>query len=109
MVIAAAEDAERVGVKKKTFFHVHPLAVATPVPASTPAAMEFGSPSRRSWADEVEEADSLAPSSSPPLNANAEPFVPGSSLFVVQSGGETLLLRLRGLSWFCGPLAGQRR
>ena len=56
-----------------------PTPVATPVPASTPAAMEFGSPSRRSWADEVEEADSLPHSSSPPLNANAEPFVPGSS------------------------------
>lgn len=40
--------------------------------------MECGSPSRRSWADKVEEADSQARSSSA-LNPDAEPFFWGSS------------------------------
>lgn len=43
--------------------------------------MEQGSSSRRSWADEVEEADALARSPSTRLNPNAEPFSPAGSAF----------------------------
>jgi hypothetical protein len=41
--------------------------------------MERGSPSRRSWADEVDDAELLARSPSAGLNPNAEPFSPAAS------------------------------
>lgn len=43
--------------------------------------MECGSPSRHTWADEVDEAESLSRSPSAGLNPDAEPFSPAASGF----------------------------